>query len=1006
MSRKTGKRFQHGAGDWLGDDCSFSFGAVDDRTINESVTRPKYGLAKAKQKSQLNSRAPPKAKSFEAAKASASRTCTETAIFNKMKTEANAKKTTTQYAASKISQPTQRWQSRQNQHDQIGQVPSGQGQGRKNQEWITRSKPPLTFQTSNTQTRTPHSGRLTLSSKDNYSKQRSATSSGGASLSNHSASAHVKRSRAGELQKRSNFRNNGAQGAGRRSSSLQQISSSSSSSSSSLVSASSSFRRSSPKKQFRQNFRPPYSNKRAGNSSATALTIDDSSDEDDDESYTTQAHGVFIGESVCVTREASVKWPACPTASASAEDEPDGGDGPVIEVSREGETRMVITLKEIRLFNIDTSNANAIVVIMQVRENGQLHKRLRGHVFSPEVHHVLMLLKRGRKLDAMVAEIKRRVPVPLVESSSSTSAPSSSSAVTDSAEGTSDSGDDETLLSQAMSFLNEQKKNFVHRNLDAAPPSPKRRSMRSSGRRSSVTGEARVIIQYPPEKTATDPVVLTEGDRGRLDQWEFLNDNLVDWYLKFMRIEGAAASLDGGTDPRFELDLKRPSHRERNAKVHFFTSHFYKKLTGHTGRATDDDDDDDDDDFDLFSSSSSSSTTGRKRKKNDEAKRDAHSQVARWTKDFDIFSKQFVFVPIVEHLHWSLAIIANLDNLEDWLPWRREQDRKEQLLQERSESISLMDSDEDDESVDGAFADDVDMTTELNNAGEDADSGSDTGAEDKKDPAGVHDVVCEDDSSGENQKEGDRADDSVDESAEVSEAMETSAEHQDPQDVDDGTSEMVDVESSDAAEKQDHVEKDRVDEDADEDADDGEDGDKKSEPRRPCIIFMDSLNMHSATQVCNNLKHYLKHEWAAKKSKKLKEAVSADESDAAKGLEDNDFLEELLNVPTLKPKVPKQYNCCDCGVYTVQYAEEVYKRWPHITEDNCSRCQIDGFEPKMFTSTDIKVRVICALMLFVEMKRKALKRSLTAISCSVPAEKARQHEGNYCTSRRRVQEVK
>ena len=43
MSRKTGKRFQHDAGDWLGDDCSFSFGAVDDRTINESVTRPKYG---------------------------------------------------------------------------------------------------------------------------------------------------------------------------------------------------------------------------------------------------------------------------------------------------------------------------------------------------------------------------------------------------------------------------------------------------------------------------------------------------------------------------------------------------------------------------------------------------------------------------------------------------------------------------------------------------------------------------------------------------------------------------------------------------------------------------------------------------------------------------------------------------------------------------------------------------------------------------------------------------
>ena len=33
--------------------------------------------------------------------------------------------------------------------------------------------------------------------------------------------------------------------------------------------------------------------------------------------------------------------------------------------------------------------------------------------------------------------------------------------------------------------------------------------------------------------------------------------------------------------------------------------------------------------------------------------------VHRWTRDVDIFSKEFLFIPINYELHWSLAIVCN-----------------------------------------------------------------------------------------------------------------------------------------------------------------------------------------------------------------------------------------------------------------------------------------------------------------------------------------------------------
>ncbi|CAN0435907.1 unnamed protein product, partial [Hapterophycus canaliculatus] len=42
----------------------------------------------------------------------------------------------------------------------------------------------------------------------------------------------------------------------------------------------------------------------------------------------------------------------------------------------------------------------------------------------------------------------------------------------------------------------------------------------------------------------------------------------------------------------------------------------------------------------------------------------AYSKVQHWTRNVDLFSKKFVFVPVVEDMHWSLACLCNLDKLE------------------------------------------------------------------------------------------------------------------------------------------------------------------------------------------------------------------------------------------------------------------------------------------------------------------------------------------------------
>ncbi|EXJ60533.1 hypothetical protein A1O7_04686 [Cladophialophora yegresii CBS 114405] len=97
-------------------------------------------------------------------------------------------------------------------------------------------------------------------------------------------------------------------------------------------------------------------------------------------------------------------------------------------------------------------------------------------------------------------------------------------------------------------------------------------------------------------------------DLARLDHDGFLNDNLILFFMRYLE-----------------------THMEKNnpevyKRMHFFNTYFYEALT-----------------------------------KNPKAKKNLNYEaVSRWTKNINLFSRDFVVVPVNENLHWYVAIICNL----------------------------------------------------------------------------------------------------------------------------------------------------------------------------------------------------------------------------------------------------------------------------------------------------------------------------------------------------------
>lgn len=127
-----------------------------------------------------------------------------------------------------------------------------------------------------------------------------------------------------------------------------------------------------------------------------------------------------------------------------------------------------------------------------------------------------------------------------------------------------------------------------------------------SGLQSTVNRMEGFKIAYP-SRTDPEAVEILASDIQRLDPLEFLNDTIIDFYIKYIQTE--FLSLEG------------------SRRFHFFNSFFYKKLSG---------------------------VVGKKKKK----KVADFSQLRKWTKGINIFEKDYLFIPVHDKLHWSLAIVC------------------------------------------------------------------------------------------------------------------------------------------------------------------------------------------------------------------------------------------------------------------------------------------------------------------------------------------------------------
>ncbi|XP_040920515.1 sentrin-specific protease 6 isoform X4 [Toxotes jaculatrix] len=127
------------------------------------------------------------------------------------------------------------------------------------------------------------------------------------------------------------------------------------------------------------------------------------------------------------------------------------------------------------------------------------------------------------------------------------------------------------------------------------------------------------LMVYPPPP-AKGGISVTNEDLHCLNDGEFLNDVIIDFYLKYLVLE----------------KLKK----EDAQRIHVFSSFFYKRLNQRERRNVPD----------------TTNLPIQKRK---------HNRVKTWTRHVDLFQKDFIFVPINESAHWYLAVICfpGLDGL-------------------------------------------------------------------------------------------------------------------------------------------------------------------------------------------------------------------------------------------------------------------------------------------------------------------------------------------------------
>ncbi|EFA03603.1 hypothetical protein TcasGA2_TC013691 [Tribolium castaneum] len=197
----------------------------------------------------------------------------------------------------------------------------------------------------------------------------------------------------------------------------------------------------------------------------------------------------------------------------------------------------------------------------------------------------------------------------------------------------------------------------------------------------SSVSEIKALLMYPAEGRGR--ITINTEDYMCLGQDQFLNDVIIDFYLKY-------------------LLLNLP--KERQDKVHIFSTFFYKRLTTKPLKA-----------------SRKSQPTEIDPNLSPAQKR--HSRVKTWTKNVNIFEKDFIIVPINENCHWFLAIICfpnmNGTHTMDGQPIRiepKQSQKKKKVVtaavKEKNIDPSIMCEDGDSSDKDEAEGDDSELDSD------------------------------------------------------------------------------------------------------------------------------------------------------------------------------------------------------------------------------------------------------------------------------------------------------
>ncbi|NXG36423.1 SENP6 protease, partial [Dromaius novaehollandiae] len=445
-------------------------------------------------------------------------------------------------------------------------------------------------------------------------------------------------------------------------------------------------------------------------------------------------------------------------------------------------------------------------------------------------------------------------------------------------------------------------------------------------------GPIEKLIVYPPPP-AKGGISVTNEDLHCLNEGEFLNDVIIDFYLKYLVLE----------------KLKK----EDADRIHVFSSFFYKRLNQRERRNVHE---------------TSNLSIQQKR----------HGRVKTWTRHVDIFEKDFIFVPLNEAAHWFLAVIC-FPGLEkpkyEPNPHYHENAAtqiKSSSSDGESNTPSPLPNELDVQNSPSKSTTKKTLTKKYNTALIDPNTETEDSESSccRRSPCRGKSVF----------KKLNQIDSDVEEPNTVQSACHK-LDHRSPDENGiqgeftaagqsiDGLHKIRLNYSEDSADGSKLNEDELIDfsEDQDNQEDSSDDGGladdncnsemgqwhlKPTICKQPCILLMDSLRGPSRSNVVKTLREYLEVEWEVRKGNK------------------RSFSKDVMKGSN--PKVPQQNNFSDCGVYILQYVESFFEN--PILSFELPMNLTDWFpRPRMKTKREEIRKIILKLQEQQNKEKKGLK---------------------------------